>query len=146
MNPGTVYSQADPLNNLNDALWSATQRSRVLQDLRRDIRIVWADEAAREINDRHLSPHETDDFSMRERIKEQAELLKQAGQKVDVSQDFGQQAEDLSNIIAERIKFARQDLENAYSNYDVFVQYNSDARSKLPTIQQLINRANSACQ
>jgi hypothetical protein len=139
-------SEVDPLNSLDDALWSVTQQSRVLQDLRRDIRIVWEDEAAREVNGRYLNPHETDDLSMREETKEQSELLKQAGQKVTAANEFARQVEEFSKTVAERSQFARQDLDNAYSSYDVFVQYNADARSKFSTIRQLINRANSACE
>ena len=139
-------NEVDPLNSFDDVLWSVTQQSRVLQDLRRDIRIVWEDEAAREINSRYLNPHEADDLSMREEMKEQSELLKQAGHKVTAANEFGRQVEDLSKTVAERSQFARQDLDNAYSSYDVFVQYNADARSKFPTIRQLINRANSACE
>ncbi|HEX7333179.1 MAG TPA: hypothetical protein VF290_16865 [Pyrinomonadaceae bacterium] len=141
-----MSSGIDPLSSLDDALWSAAQQSRVLQDLRRDIRIAWDDEAAREINSRYLNSHEADDLSIREEIKEQDELLKQADHKVDTSQKLSRQAEDFSKTAGERSQFARQDLDNAYSSYDVFVQYNADARAKFPTIQQLIKRANSACE
>ena len=141
-----IYSEIDLLNGLDDAIWSIAQELRVLQDLRRDISVVWEDEAAREINSRYLNPHETDALSMRAELQEQSELLKQAEHKLQAARKFRQQADNLSKIVAERSQFARQDLDNAYSSYDVFVQYNADARSKLPTIQQLINRANSACE
>jgi len=139
-------AEIDPLNSFDDSLWSVTQQSRVLQDLRRDIRIVWEDEAAREINSRYRNPHEADDLSMKEELKEQVELLKQAGHKVTAANEFARQVEEFSKTVAERGQFARQDLDNAYSSYDVFVQYNADARAKFPTIRQLINRANSACE
>ena|SRR5690242_18830524 len=139
-------AEIDPLNSFDDSLWSVTQQSRVLQDLRRDIRIVWEDEAVREINSRYLNPHEADDLSMKEELKEQVELLKQAGHKVTAANEFARQVEEFSKTVAERGQFARQDLDNAYSSYDVFVQYNADARAKFPTIRQLISRANSACE
>jgi hypothetical protein len=141
-----VYSEIELLNSLDDAIWSLTQASRVLQELRRDISVVWEDEAAREINSRYLNPHETDALSIRDEIREQAELLKQADQKLHAAKEFRQQADHHAKTVAERSQFARQDLDNAYSSYDVFVQYNSDACAKLPAIQQLINRANSACE
>jgi hypothetical protein len=141
-----VDSEIDLLNSLDDAIWSLTQASRVLQELRGDISVVWEDEAAREINSRYLNPHEVDALSMRDEMQGQAELLKQADNKLHAAKEFRQQADNLSKTVAERSQFARQDLDNAYSSYDVFVQYNADARSKLPTIQQLINRANSACE
>ena len=140
-----VYREIDPVHALEEALWSINQQSRVLQNLRRDIRLVWEDEAARELNGRYLNPHEADDLSMREQMKEQVELVKQAHSQVRQAEEFGQQAEDFSKTVCERTQFARQDLDNAYSDYDLYVQYNSDARSKFPVIQQLINRANDAC-
>jgi hypothetical protein len=141
-----TYSEIDLLNSLDDAIWSITQEMRVVQDLRRDIRVVWEDEAAREINGRYLNLHDVDALSMRDEMQEQSELLKQADQKLHEAKEFRGQAENLSKTVAERSQFARQDLDNAYSSYDVFIQYNADARSKLPTIKQLINRANSACE
>jgi hypothetical protein len=147
MNAATaIHRETNAVNSLNDALWSVSQQSRVLQDLRRDIRIVWDDEAAREINGRYLNSHETDDLSMREEMKEQAELLSEAGIKLEAASEFGKQVEDFSKIVSERMQFARQDLDNAYNNYDLFVQYNSDARSKFPIIQQFIDRANASCE
>jgi hypothetical protein len=147
MNGGTsVQSEIDPLNTMDDALWSVKQQSRVVQELRREIRIVWDDEAAREINGRYLNSHEADDLSMKEEIKEQAALLKQTDHKLVESKELGRKAEEFSKTITERNQFARQDLDNAYSSYDVFVQYDADARSRFPIIQQLINRANSACK
>jgi hypothetical protein len=140
-----AYREIDPVNALEEALWSISQQSRVLQHLRRDIRMVWEDEAARELNGRYLNPHETDDLSMREQMKEQVELVKQAHNQVTQAEEFGRQAEDFAKSVCERAQFARQDLDNAYSHYDLYVQYNSDARSKFPVIQQLINRANDAC-
>src|SRR5689334_16066890 len=142
----SVYSETGSLNKLNDAYWSATQQARVLQELRRDVRLVWEDEAAREINSRYLNSHEADDLSLREQIKEQVETLKQAEQKFEVAKDLSRRAEEFSKTVAERNQFARQDLDNAYGSYDVFVQYDADARAKFPAIQQLINRANAACK
>ncbi|HKY43771.1 MAG TPA: hypothetical protein VJM50_11830 [Pyrinomonadaceae bacterium] len=141
-----IYSEIDLLNSLDDAIWSLTQASRVLQELRRDISVVWEDEAAREINSRYLNPHEVDALSMRDEIQEQVELLKQADQKLHAAKEFRQEADNHAKTVVERNQFARQDLDNAYSSYDVFVQYNADARAKLPAIHQLINRANSACE
>ena len=140
-----AYRDLDPVYALEEALWSINQQARVLQDLRRDIRLVWEDEAARELNGRYLNPHESDDLSMRQQMKEQVELVNQAHNKVREAKEFGQQAEDFAKTVCERTQFARQDLDSAYSNYDLYVQYNSDARSKFPIIQRLINQANDAC-
>src|SRR5215467_3526390 len=122
MTAAHAYLEIDPVHALEEALWSINQQSRVLQGLRRDIKMVWEDEAARELNGRYLDPHETDDLSMREQMKEQVELMKQAHNQVREAEGIGRQAEDCSKTVCERTQFARQDLNNAYSDYDLYVQ------------------------
>lgn len=130
---------------LEEALWSLSQQSRALQNLRRDISHVWNDEAAREINSRYLNQHETDVSHLQTALNEQRELLQQAGQKLESTKEIAQQLEECAAVVTEKLLFAEQDMENAYSNYDLYIQYNSDARSKFPLVQELISHANAAC-
>lgn len=130
---------------LEEALWSLSQQERALQDLRRDICHVWNDEAAREINSRYLNPHESDVSRMQTALNKQKELLEQASQKLESTRELAQRIEECAVVIAEKLRFVEQDMDNAYSNYDLYVQYNSDARSKFPLVQELISHANAAC-
>jgi hypothetical protein len=130
---------------LEETLWLLSQQSRALQDLRRDISHVWNDEAAREINSRYLNPHESDDSRMQMALNNQKELLEQAGQMLESTKEFAQQIEECAAVVTEKLRFAEQDMDNAYSNYDLYVQYNSDARAKFPLVQELIHHANAAC-
>ena len=130
---------------MEETLWSMSQRSRMLQDLRKDIRPVWDDEAAREINSRYLNPHETDNVRMAEALNEQNEHLKAAEQHLELANGLELQIAICAAEVAEKLRFAEQDLDGSYSNYDQFVHNNAEARSKFPVVQQLIAHANSAC-
>lgn len=135
----------DVVRTLEETLWPLSQQSRSLQDLRRDISHVWNDEAAREINSRYLNPHEGDNSRMQTALNKQKELLEQASQKLESTKEFAQQIEECAAVVTEKLRFVEQDMDNAYSNYDLYVQYNSDARSKFPLVQELISHANAAC-
>jgi hypothetical protein len=130
---------------LEEVLWSMSQQSRALQDLRKDIGRVWDDEAAREINSRFLNPHEQDDGRMRREMDEQGKLLERAGRELESATDFARQVDECAAAVAERLRFAEQDMDSAYSSYDLYVHYNAEAASKFPAVQELIRRANAAC-
>jgi hypothetical protein len=143
--PSTFISSA-ATSGLEEVLWSMSQRSRALQELRKDISHVWEDEAASEINHRYLNPHESDQVRMSLALNEQNETLRAAEQKLDAASSLELQIEECAAVVADRLRFAQQDMDASYSNYDQFVHYNAEARSKFPVVQQLISRANSACQ
>ena len=130
---------------MDDLLWSMTQQSRTLQELRKDIQGVWQDEAARELTYRYLDPHESEDQRMLASLNQHMETLEQASTRLASAEKYGQQAEGLALQVDEGLKSTEQELQSAYGNYDTYIHYNSESRSKLPTIQNLINQANSAC-
>jgi hypothetical protein len=130
---------------MEEAIWSLSQQSRVLQDLRKDKRGVWNDEAAREINSRYLNPHEIDSQQMLAALEQQKRALDQTDARLGAAQADAQQADAYAMVVIDKLKFVEQDITNAFSLYDLFVQYNSDARSKLPRVYELIHYANNAC-
>jgi hypothetical protein len=130
---------------LEEPLWLLSQQSRALQDLRKDIMHVWDDEAAREINGRYFNPHEKDDSKLKAALNEQRELLEQADRSLESAKDIAQVVDECAAVVMEKLQFAEQDMDSAYSNYDLYLQYNSEARSKFPLVQELIIHANAAC-
>jgi len=130
---------------MEELLWSTTQQSRALQELRKDIQGVWQDEAARELTHRYLDPHESEDQRMLVDLNQQKDTLEQASAKLTLAEKYGQQAEELALQVNEGLQSTEQELKSAYGNYDTHIHYNAEARSKLPAIQNLINQANSAC-
>lgn len=130
---------------MEELLWSTTQQSRALQELRKDIQGVWQDEAARELTHRYLNPHESEDQRMLAGLNQQKDTLEIASVKLTSAENCGQQAEALAIQVNEGLQSTEQELKSAYGNYDTHIHYNAEARSKLPIIQNLINQANSAC-
>lgn len=141
------YSRAGAAwGSLEDDLWLLSQQSRSLQDLRREIRHVWDDEAARAINSRYLAPHEQDEERLRDALNEQSRALESAARELTAADGFARRADECGAVVAEKLRFAEQDMDNAFSNYDLYVRYNSDARSKFSVVSELIDHANAACE
>lgn len=132
-------------NGLEETLWSMSQRSRTLQELRKDIRLVWDDEAAREINSRYLNPHESDDVRMAVTLNDQNGHLRTAEEHLELANSLELQIDECAAVVVEKLRFANQDMDSSYSNYDQYVHYNAESRSKFPLVRQLVSRANSAC-
>src|SRR5689334_22983042 len=130
---------------MEEAIWSLSQQSRVLQELRKEKRGVWNDEAAREINSRYMDPHEIDSQQMLAALERQQTVLDQADAKLEAAQADAQRADDYAAVVMDKLKFVEQDMTDAFSHYDLFVRYDSDARSKLPRVYELIQHANNAC-
>jgi len=130
---------------MEDLLWSMTQESRVLQELRKDIRGIWNDDAAREINSRYLDPHETDDQQMLLGLNQQKETLDQSKSNLESTETYAHQVEDYAAMVVDNLNSTEQEVNTAYSYYDMYAHYHSEARSRFPIIHELINQANSAC-
>jgi hypothetical protein len=132
------------IEGMEEALWSMSQQSRVLQELRRDTRTVWDDEAARELSGRYFDPHEQDEQKMTLALRDQHASLEQCGLQLEASGEHGSKAAGHTAQVAEWLGHTQRDLDSSYGIYDLFVRYNNDARSKLPGIQSLLDSANSA--
>ena len=133
------------MNHMEDMLWSMTQESRTLQDLRKDIRGIWQDEAARELNGRYLDPHETEDQQMLAGLNRQKDALDQSRVELASAENSARQVEEYGTFVDEGLKSIEQKLQNLYENYETYTRYHPQARSKLPEIKKLLDLANSAC-
>ncbi len=133
------------MNHMEDMLWSMTQESRTLQDLRKDIRGIWQDEAARELNSRYLDPHETEDQQVLAGLNRQKDALDHAMAKLASAENAVRQTEEYGTSVAEGLKSTEQESQSAYENYNTNARYNSEARSKFPEVKRLIDQANCAC-
>jgi hypothetical protein len=130
---------------LEETLWSMTQRSRALQELRADLRQVWDDEATREINGRYLDPHEQDGGKFAVALANQGTCLDEVARQLDAANVYAARIDECAAVITEKLRFAEQDLDNSYGNYDYFMQCNAEARSRVSVVHELISRANASC-
>ena len=74
---------------MEDLLWSMTQESRVLQELRKDIQGIWEDESARELTSRYLDPHESEDQQMLAGLNQQKDTLDKSQDKLVSAENHG---------------------------------------------------------
>jgi hypothetical protein len=130
---------------MEDILWAITQESRVLQELRKDIRGIWDDEAARELNSQYLNPHESEDSQMLDGLNQQQDALNLSKEKLESAETSLCQAEEISVDIVDVLESTEKEINNAYSYHDTYIQYHSEAKSIFPAVYKLINQANNAC-
>jgi hypothetical protein len=127
-------------------LWTMGQRSRQLQELRRDTRGAWDDEAARELAWRLLNPHQREDGKLLEALAEQAAALARAADRQAEAERRELEATHGSERAREALESAEADVSHAWKAFDLFVAYEARAREALPAIAACIERANRACE
>lgn len=143
MDESTWYSKQR--SQLEESLWKVKQRSRVLQNYRSEIQKIWQDDAAPEINQRFLNPHEEDSEHSLEALTQQLSYLSESDKNFQKAGQILIESNALSGEIEQLIDFSRQEISRGYSEYSNFQDKNSAALSELPLILQCINQANSCC-
>lgn len=132
-------------SQMDDEFWKLKQRARLLQDCRKELRGIWQDDAAFEINKRYFQPHEEDSQELFSKLSQQLEALQNADEELAKASHHGVEVNKLLEDAEKFREFAQQDIKRAYSAYSTFQDQNSAARADLPAISQLINQANSCC-
>ncbi|OCY13203.1 MAG: hypothetical protein BEV12_01205 [Microcystis aeruginosa CACIAM 03] len=115
---------------MEDIVWKMQQRSRTLQDYRKDIRGLWQDEAAKTLNRRYLDPHEDDDQKMIEFLQKQVQGLEKTNEELVKAKDYALEAERYSQQV---------------EHYDRSIEYYGLTQAELPNIHRLIQQANRSC-
>lgn len=131
---------------MEETLWKMSQQSRELQDLRREVGVIWDDEASRELNKRYLDPHADDDQAMRESLAQQDAALDQADGSLRSSREHALRAERLALEVSEWLREVEQHLNSAYDYYDLFMRYKTAASERFPVIERLLSDANGSCK
>lgn len=131
---------------MDDELWYLQKQSQRLQEFRREIQAKWADEAARELNLRFLNPHETDSASLVGNLIQQDAGLSKAATKLNAAQALSLEIEKLSATVIKQLDYCKQDIAMFHQVHEQYREYHSGARALFPTIEELIDRANSICK
>jgi hypothetical protein len=129
-----------------DELWYLAQQSRVLQDFRLQIRTLWEDEAARDINMRYLSPHQDDNARMIESFQLQRQNLLYTEEKIALSEEHADEAEKYSTEVNLLIEYVDEDIHVAYQFNEQYKGHIAVANSLIPEVEELIESANCACE
>ncbi len=130
---------------MEDIVWTMRQRSRTLQDYRKDIRKPWQDEASKMLNRRYLDPHEDDSQEMVNFLQQQVEGLEKANLELVKAKDYAKEAERYSQQVEYYLELEKQEVKQAYHSYDLSLEYYAATQAELPTIERLLNQANSCC-
>ena len=130
---------------LQDQIWLLERRSRSVQDFRKDIQSIWNDEAAREINNQYLAPHESDDKNMLKAFKEHQRLSDRVKQKCASSREYFLKINESANQLPKRFELIRENIQSAHCHNDEYLSYREEARAQFREIRSLIKQANQAC-
>ena len=130
---------------MEDIVWKMQQRSRSVQDYRKDIRGLWQDEAAKTLNRRYLDPHEDDDQKMIEFLQKQVQGLEKTNKELVKAKDYALEAERYSQQVEHFLEREKQEVKQAYYSYDRSIEYYGLTQAELPNIHRLIQQANRSC-
>lgn len=130
------------ISDFAEERWRAKQISRELQEYRNDLHLQWNDEASRELNGRYLNPHEDESNEMFQALQEQIVVLNQICQLLESIYKKSIEVNQLSLEISIILLDAINEINRAYSHYDVYKNNYSIAKSILPKIYDSIDNAN----
>lgn len=133
------------LTQMVENLWYLQQRGRTLQEYRLDNHRRWDDEAARELNSRYFNPHEEDTQQVLQSLKQQHNKLNEAHSLLIFANDKAEEANKLSEEIAQLLDITQQEMQKSYINYNVYRENHCAAKALLPSIHALIFQANNFC-
>lgn len=126
-------------------LWFLRQHFGALQGYRGEIRRLWRDEAAREMNARYFDPQESDGDLLQAELGDHAQVLDQAAQQLTLADDHGQAAAAEAEHVAFRLAKAEQEQLTAYQHLDVYAKDRAEAVELFPLIINLVDEANHCC-
>jgi septation ring formation regulator EzrA len=127
---------------MNEKLLSIEKRTSEFFDFISDLR--WDDAAAREMRPKYLHPLENDAHEMLVAYKDMDHSLELAIDQIKKAEAQMIQAEEAGKEIYRCHEQAQDDIRHTNQELEQSKKQESNARLKLPGIQQLIARANAA--
>jgi hypothetical protein len=128
-------------SDLQEALWYLQQQSRHLQDYRLDIRGIWADDAATEIDRRYLNIHAQDSSEFARSLTSQLASIMEADVQFDLADLAGTKATQLSQQIDRLLQLTRADINRSQAEYNIYQERNLAATAAISEIESLIAQA-----
>lgn len=130
---------------MEDLLRRMTRQSRDLQERRQEIRGIWDDDAAQEINRRYLNPHEDDNNEILESFTQQQTALDEMQEDLRKADEQALLAEEQARGVDEALTMVQQETDNAHARHSQHLEHHATARDIIPTIYSLIEKANTSC-
>ena len=130
---------------LEDEIWLLTQKLNDVTEYRLDIRTVWNDEAAFELNGRYLDPLESDAQMLLTELNLQMQYLEQVNANLKEALQLAVKADTLSRKSAQYLKEAYEMSLKTYTHLDLSTEHNTVALETIPKVYELISQANKIC-
>jgi len=129
---------------MDEQLWFMQQQSRVLQEFRTSISLMWDDEAAQTLNRNLLNPHQEDDEAMVGSFVQQNFQLGESAQTRGLVLELVQKVTELLHQIMELIERVDEDTQRSVQYFQQYRSFYAEAQGMLPDIDQLTGKANKA--
>lgn len=126
---------------MESSLWYLQQQSRCLQDYRLDIRGIWADDAATEINRRYLDIHAQDSSQSTDNLSSQLASISTADLEFELASQAGATATELSHQIDRLLQSAHMDIDRSQIEYNMYQTAHLTAAAEIVNIERLIAQA-----
>lgn len=126
---------------MEEQLWYMQQQSRVFQEFRESIQILWDDEASRTINRAILNPHQEDDESMVQGFVLQHHNLNESKIRRDIAMQLSREAQELSEQIGLLIEQVDEDIEISIQYHQQYRSFYAESQGMLPEIDKLLETA-----
>lgn len=130
---------------MEDLLWRIKRQSQDLQIQRQEIRGIWDDDAALEINRRFLNPHEEDSAEILKSLGQQHESLSGSEKHLQIADEKARIAEDEAHRVDDAIGMVEQESNNAHARHSQHLEHLGAAGDLIPVVYQLIEQANNSC-
>ncbi len=131
---------------MEDAVFALQHQSRVLQELRREISGRWDDNAAHQLNQRYLDPHEADSAEMNAALQSQSVALDNAASHFEQAHEHAIQVENLAFAVDESLRYARRESITAREFQEQHRAALAQAQHLIPRVGDLIAAAEQTCQ
>lgn len=130
---------------MEEELWRLGQQFRVLRELRDDIRGVWDDTAVRDINSRHLTPHEEEGEQLLQAFRSQKDALAVAQTALFQAENHAVTARVHAMKVMELHRMAGKQTAPAYHEYEQCMNYEGMAQQGFTQVARLLQMADCAC-
>jgi len=131
---------------MEELIWQFARSNRELQNLRKDIKSVWDDDAARAINSRYLDPHESDAHQVQISLQKQYTYISEARKFRRLALEEARRIDDFSHKIDVSLEATDREMSLVFSSHEEARNLYTKTQALFPQIDQFIQSANSTCE
>jgi len=131
---------------MEEILWRFARNNQELQDLRKDIRGVWDDDAARSINSRYLDPHEAAAREVETALQKQNVYISEARKFRHQALEEARRVDDFSHKALLGLESTGREMSLVFSSHEEARNLYSMGQALFPQIDHYIQSANSTCE